>query len=226
MSNCCKTRSSSLPSRGGLICAFHSYFPKQNDNKSSPRKVPWLERPFLLWLPGIKSVSILEEDGVMSLEDAACLLNAAPSKLEILWRDVWFHYFQTFVAVFLTFCSFSSFLFFCLVVIYIQTMESFFELIRTQNVAESASRSAVCPKYTDSRQSAGLLLWPPPWTEGTDKICHSLPARCYSVWKLIQTSSLQVSWQCRQKYICLAVGGHPGFSPARSAFLFLSLLAW
>ena len=87
--------------------------------------MPWLERPFLLWLPGIKDVSILDEDVVMSLEDAACLLNAAPSKLEILWRDVWFHYFQTFAAIFLTFYSFSSFLFLCLVVIYIQTMESF-----------------------------------------------------------------------------------------------------
>lgn len=225
MSNCCKTRSSSLPSRGGLICAFHSYFPKQNNNKSSPRKVPWLERPFLLWLPGIKGVSILEEDGVMSLEDAACLLNAAPSKLEILWRDVWFHYFQTFVAVFLTFCSFSSFLFFCLVVIYIQSMESFLSSLGPKTLQKARHglqfvlnvptviRAQACSSDRHHGQKEPTKF-------------ASLPARCYSVWKLIQTSSLQVSWQCRQKYICLAVGGHPGFSPARSAFLFLSLLAW
>lgn len=51
---------------GGLICAFRSYFLKQNDNKSSLHKVPRLEWPFLLWLPGIKVVSILDSDGVMS----------------------------------------------------------------------------------------------------------------------------------------------------------------
>lgn len=82
VSNCYKTRSSSLPSRGGLVCAFHSYFLKQNDNKSSPRKVPWLERPFLLWLPGIKVVSILDEDGVMSRLVERCSLSLECSLLQ------------------------------------------------------------------------------------------------------------------------------------------------
>lgn len=58
-SDCCRTRSSLFPSRRGLICAFCSYFLKQN-NKSSSLKVPWLERPFLLWLPGIRVVSVLD----------------------------------------------------------------------------------------------------------------------------------------------------------------------
>lgn len=41
---------------------------------------------------------------------------------------------------------------------------------------------------------------------------HSLLVRCSSVWKLIQTSFFQVAWQRWQKYICLPVGGHAGFS--------------
>ena len=73
-SNCYKTRSSSLPSRRGLICGFHSYFLKRNDNKSSLRKVPWLEWPFPLRLPGIKVVSILDRDGVMSRLAERCSL--------------------------------------------------------------------------------------------------------------------------------------------------------
>lgn len=82
MSNCYKTRSSSLPSRGGLICAFHSYFLKQNDNKSSLHRAPWLERPFLLWLPGIKVVSILDGDAVMSWLLERCSLSPECSLLQ------------------------------------------------------------------------------------------------------------------------------------------------
>lgn len=71
---------------GGLICAFRSYFLNQNNNKSSLHKVPRLERRFLLWLPGIKVVSILDGDGVKSrlLErDAARLLNTASLSCEL-----------------------------------------------------------------------------------------------------------------------------------------------
>lgn len=71
MSNCYKTRSSSFPSREGLICAFCSYFLKQSNNKSSLRKVLWLGQPLLLWLPGIKMVSILDRDSIMRENRAA-----------------------------------------------------------------------------------------------------------------------------------------------------------
>lgn len=71
MSDCYKTRSSSFPSRGGLICAFCSYFLKQSNNKSSLRKVLWLGQPLLLWLLGIKMVSILDRDSIMRENRAA-----------------------------------------------------------------------------------------------------------------------------------------------------------
>lgn len=81
-SSCYKIRSFLVPSRKGLIYAFHSYFLKQNSNKSFPHKVPWLERPFLLWLPGIRAVSILDRDGVMSRPVERCSLPLECSVLQ------------------------------------------------------------------------------------------------------------------------------------------------
>lgn len=100
MSDCYKTRSSSFPSRGGLICAFCSYFLKQNNNKSSLRKVLWLGQPLLLWLPGIKMVSILDRDSIMrENRAAACRLHIRNCSLDGLKL----HYLKSHIQILLTF---------------------------------------------------------------------------------------------------------------------------
>lgn len=243
MSNCYKTRSSSLPSRGGLICAFHSYFLKQNDNKSSLREAPWLERPFLLRLPGIKVVSILDRDVVMSrmvgryssspecslLQTGNCCCQCC--SLNVMFNCIAFNHKSRF-----KFCALHQH-FFCSTVLFsfsYRPGKVLFFFFLAQKDPKLSWWWKVC-------YSLQFVIFEP--TNVRAQSCssdchrgqkerslfakfHNLPVRCYLVWKTHSDKFFTSCLAVPKNYICLTAGSQPGFSLTLPAFLFVSLLAW
>lgn len=220
VSNCYETRSSSLPSRGGLICAFRSYFLKQNDNKSSSYKVPWLETA----IPSLAA----RDQGRKHLRQGWCNEPAGRKMQPVCWTQpladwetavvnaavlMWcFNYFQSQVKIFL------KFFFACYQ--HFSVPRSCSHLVTEQGKFFCLSLSTVSYIWINRRQSTVLCR-----QKEASQFAefHNPPVRCYSVWKLIQTSSLQVAWQSWQKCICRTVGGHPGFPLTLSVLLSVGL---
>lgn len=107
-----------------------------------------------------------------------------------------------------------------------------------QYYVSSLHSDAACQRHTGVPRTLVATLMPKVWigfqlrAQARSSDCHpgqewsqcakfhNLPVRLCSVWKLIQTSSLQAAWQCHQMYICLTVGGQPGWSLSSCLSLF------
>lgn len=214
-----KIRSFLLPSRKGLICAFHSYFLKQNSNKSSPHKVPWLERPFLLWLPGIRVVSILDKDGVMSRLVERCSLSLECSVL----RTALSQHCSFSISLFAFFSIFGEALSeVCALYQHFSAPLSFSHLDTDHGKSHSSDGSKrelmvkkCCTLYHIWTNLRAYRPAPLPATVDRRK-GHNLTNSTVFQRDVAQCeSSFRPSffaWQRCQNYICLPAGGHPGFS--------------
>lgn len=147
--------------------------------------MPRLVRPFLLWLPGIKLVSILDRNGAMS---------RLVKKMQLAWNLLQSAKVNIVVAVW---CLKALFQFLLELAVF---LHMFRWKSRREVVTDIVPCFVICPTlswFTHCHRRKGHNL---------ATICqlHSWLVRCNAVWKLIHF--YQVSWQCWQKYICLPVG--------------------